>query len=290
MLIISPIFGVKITKKWNHQLVFLASPPKPRKNVLGDQNWFLTCPKTYKKIDTIPTISTFKACNFCFKLRSGKAPSIQPLIHPAQNRHPGIIQRTMDKQLGLCVWNLETMLKDRLMWYGWWFRNPKQPVDMVNIALFRRFYICQVVKDFFHRQYGQQLFGIMFFLCLPLRESDILSLSLKVLSWGFTWNQKKSPNSKRKITWTKPPSLGSSRYFSSVYSEKKVRSHPRKLPLKLGGETSEDLASDNWVPAPGVPFEGGERFNFGRVPSRELTFPTLGKGKPSSKLTFQGIC
>ena len=33
-------------------------------------------------------------------------------------------------------------------------RNPA-PVDMVNIPLFTRFYICQVVQDFFHQQYGK---------------------------------------------------------------------------------------------------------------------------------------
>jgi len=26
------------------------------------------------------------------------------------------------------------------------------------------------------------------------------------------------------------------------------------------------------------------------IPSRELTYPTLGKGKSSSKVTFDGIC
>ena len=26
------------------------------------------------------------------------------------------------------------------------------------------------------------------------------------------------------------------------------------------------------------------------IPSGELTYPTLGKGKPSTKLAFQGIC
>jgi len=31
-------------------------------------------------------------------------------------------------------------------------RNPA-PVDMVNIPVFTRFYICQVVQDFFHQQY-----------------------------------------------------------------------------------------------------------------------------------------
>ena len=187
-----PNFRGENNKKMKPPTSFSCFPPKTKKKRFGRPELIFDLPQDIQKIDTIPTISTFKACNFCFKLRSGKAPSIQPLIHPAQTRHPGIIQRTMGKQLGLCVWNLETMLRDRLMWYGWWFRNPKQPVDMVNIALFRRFYICQVVKDFFHRQYGQQLFGIMFFLCLPLRESDILSLSLKVLSWGFTWNQNKN--------------------------------------------------------------------------------------------------
>jgi len=32
-------------------------------------------------------------------------------------------------------------------------RNPA-PGDMVNIPLFTRFYICQVVQDFFYQQYG----------------------------------------------------------------------------------------------------------------------------------------
>ena len=35
-------------------------------------------------------------------------------------------------------------------------RNPA-PVDMVNIPVFTRFYICQVVQDFFHQQYLRYL-------------------------------------------------------------------------------------------------------------------------------------
>ena len=40
-------------------------------------------------------------------------------------------------------------------------RNPA-PVDMVNIPLFTRFYICQVVQDFFHQQYFGGLETFMF--------------------------------------------------------------------------------------------------------------------------------
>ena len=36
-------------------------------------------------------------------------------------------------------------------------RNPA-PVDMVNIPVFTRFYICQVVQDFFHQQYISSFF------------------------------------------------------------------------------------------------------------------------------------
>ena len=43
---------------------------------------------------------------------------------------------------------------------------------------------------------------------------------------------------------------------------------------------------------------GGGRFSVGgfvkgvvtNIPSRELTYPTLGKGKSSSKVNFDGIC
>ena len=31
-------------------------------------------------------------------------------------------------------------------------------------------------------------------------------------------------------------------------------------------------------------------YQWGLLPSRELTYPTLGKGKSSSKVTFDGIC
>ena len=37
-------------------------------------------------------------------------------------------------------------------------RNPA-PVDMVNIPLITRFYICQVVQDFFHQQYDWMSMG-----------------------------------------------------------------------------------------------------------------------------------